>query len=200
MADASIVALLFTDLVGSTEQLDRIGDDAAEELRRTHFGLLRDAVAGHSGQEVKNLGDGLMVVFPSAVDAVGCAVAMQQVVHRHNERHKDSRLAVRIGLHVGEPIQDEADYFGRPVVIAQRLCAHAQGGQIVASNLMRDLIGTRGNHTFRDLGPLELKGLAEPLPACAVAWEPKSGCGCVRPGSRISRVSWRSRGSVCCWE
>ena len=53
MADASIVTLLFTDLVGSTEQRDRVGDDAAEELRRTHFGLLRDAVAGHGGQEVK---------------------------------------------------------------------------------------------------------------------------------------------------
>ncbi len=66
MADTSIVTLLFTDLVGSTEQLERVGDDAAEELRRTHFRLLRDAVAGHSGQEVKNLGDGLMEWSPAA--------------------------------------------------------------------------------------------------------------------------------------
>jgi class 3 adenylate cyclase/tetratricopeptide (TPR) repeat protein len=172
MTDVSIVTLLFTDLVGSTAQLERLGDDAAEQLRRTHFRLLRDAVAMHGGQEVKNLGDGLMVVFPSAVDAVGCAVAMQQAVHRHNERQAEHRLAVRVGLHVGEPIRDEADYFGKPVVIAKRLCDCAQGSQIVASDLVHSLVGTRGDYTFRDLGPLTLKGITEPHPACEVVWGP----------------------------
>ena len=92
---AAIVTLLFTDLVGSTALLDELGDDEAERLRRVHFGLLRECRPSHAGQEVKSLGDGLMVAFPSAVDAVGCAIGIQQAVHRHNRGRAttDSRSA-----------------------------------------------------------------------------------------------------------
>ena len=76
------VTLLFTDQVGSTETLQRLGDEEGERLRRAHFGLLREAAAMHGGEEVKNLGDGLMVAFVSAVDAVACAITIQQAVHR----------------------------------------------------------------------------------------------------------------------
>ena len=167
-----VVTLLFTDLVGSTELLSELGDDEAERFRRVHFGLLRDVAAGHSGQEVKNLGDGLMVAFTSAVGAVSCAIGIQQAVHRHNTRERDDRLRVRVGLNVGEPIRDEGDYFGTPVVVAKRLCDKAEGGQILASELLRGLVGTRGAFAFRSLGPVALKGLADPLPAVEIGWEP----------------------------
>ncbi|MEY2433321.1 MAG: hypothetical protein QOC92_3046 [Acidimicrobiaceae bacterium] len=172
MAASGTVTLLFTDIVGSTALLDRVGDDAAEPIRRTHLRVLRSAVAGRDGHEVKNLGDGLMVVFPSAVDALACAVAMQQAVHRQSQRDDSVPLGLRVGLHAGEPIRDEDDYFGTPVVIAKRLCDSAEGGQIIASDVVRSLAGTRGGHLFRPLGSLELKGLAEPVAACEVAWEP----------------------------
>jgi class 3 adenylate cyclase len=168
-ASSSIVVLLFTDLVSSTELLERLGEDAAEKLRRTHFSLLRDVVSARGGLEVKSVGDGLMVVFPSAVDALDSAVAIQQAVHGHDQL----RSQVRVGLHVGEPIRDEDDYFGMPVVVATRLCNDiAAGGQVIASDLVRRLVGSRGGHTFRDLGAFQLKGIAEPVPACEVAWEP----------------------------
>jgi DNA-binding SARP family transcriptional activator/tetratricopeptide (TPR) repeat protein len=169
---ASLVTLLFTDLVGSTELLQELGDDAAEAVRRTHFRLLRDAVRSRGGEEIKNLGDGLMVVFDSAVEAVGCAVAMQQAVHRHNERSQEAGLGVRVGLNVGEPIRDEDDYFGTSVVVAKRLCDRADGGQILASALVEGLVGSRGGFEFRGLGELDLKGMSRPLAACEVAWEP----------------------------
>jgi class 3 adenylate cyclase len=171
MTDGGVVTLLFTDLVGSTELLERLGDDAAEEVRRTHFRLLRDAVTNAGGEEVKNLGDGLMTVFPSAVEAVRCAVLMQQAVQRHNE-HGNDPLSVRVGLHVGEPIRDEGDYFGTPVVVARRLCDVASGGQILASQLARDLVGSRGEFVFESVGPMALKGLADPVSAFEVRWEP----------------------------
>jgi class 3 adenylate cyclase/DNA-binding CsgD family transcriptional regulator len=169
---AAVVTLLFTDLVGSTELLERLGDDAAETLRRTHFRILREAVSAAGGQEVKNLGDGLMVVFESALSALDCAVAIQRGVERHNHSRPARPLEVRVGLHVGEPIREEDDYFGTPVVVAKRLCDAAPGGQILASDLVRGLVGSRGRVAFESVGPLQLKGLAEPLVAHEVRWKP----------------------------
>jgi class 3 adenylate cyclase/tetratricopeptide (TPR) repeat protein len=181
VSDSAVVAFLFTDLVGSTEMLERLGDDMAEQVRRTHFRLLRDAVTGAGGEEVKNLGDGLMVAFASALAAVRCATAMQQAVSRHNAGEIDAVLDVRIGLHVGEPIRDEDDYFGSSVVVAKRLCDRAEGGQVIASDLLRGLVGTRGGFEFISLGPLELKGLSEPVPAFEVAWQVPVTTATARP-------------------
>jgi tetratricopeptide (TPR) repeat protein len=97
---------------------------------------------------------------------------MQQAIHHHNQTDDAAPLQVRIGLHVGEPIQAEHDYFGTPVVIAKRLCDQAAGGQILLSNLVRELAGTRGGYTFVDRGALSLKGLAQPLPAWELILEP----------------------------
>jgi tetratricopeptide (TPR) repeat protein len=113
-----------------------------------------------------------MVAFPSAVNALSCAVGIQQAVYRHNSRQGDDRLRVRVGLHVGEPIRDEGDYFGTPVVVAKRLCDTADGGQILASELVRALVGSRGSFGFHSVGALSLKGISEPLPACEIVWEP----------------------------
>ena len=169
---AAAVTLLVTDLVPSTEPRSELGDDEAGQLWRAHFGLLRNVTAGHGGQEVKSLGDGLMVAFPSVVNALNCAVGIQQAVYRRNARQHDDRLQVRVGLHVGQPIRDEGDYFGTPVVIAKRLCDQANGGQILASELVRGLVGSRESFDFRSCGLLALKGIAEPLAACEIGWEP----------------------------
>ena len=177
---ADIVTLLFTDLVGSTEMLGRIGDDAAEEARLAHFGLLRDAIAAGGGHEVKNLGDGLMVVFGSALDALGCAVSIQLAARDHNRLGVGPPFHIRIGLHAGEPVREGSDFFGTPVVVASRLCAAARGGQILASLVLVGLIGTRGRFAIHPVGSLELKGLADPVPAAEVGWD-QEGARTARP-------------------
>ncbi|HEV7526520.1 MAG TPA: AAA family ATPase [Acidimicrobiia bacterium] len=167
---STVVTILFTDLVASTETMERIGDDRAEELRRAHFRLVRDAAATHGGRTVKSLGDGLMIVFASAVEAVAAAAAIQaRVASTLDDGSHDGR--VRVGLHVGEPIRDEGDYFGRPVVIARRLCDAAGPSQVLASDLVRNLVGGRGTVEFRPLGRRTLKGLGEPVDVYEVAWE-----------------------------
>src|SRR5271167_4412404 len=96
-----MVAVLMTDLVGSTAIADRVGPAAAEELRSEHFGLLRGALERSDGRELKNLGDGLVVVFQSASQALACAVEMQQAVEARNRRATE-QLGVRIGVSLGE--------------------------------------------------------------------------------------------------
>jgi class 3 adenylate cyclase/tetratricopeptide (TPR) repeat protein len=171
LSGTRVVTMLFTDLVSSTEISHRLGEDAAEDFRRGHFRILRDAVSASSGEEVKNLGDGLMVVFDSPSDAIACAVTMQQAVDHHNRRAAE-RLDLRVGVHTGEVTQEDEDFFGTAVVIAERLCKSAGPGQVLASDVLRLIVGSRGGHTFRELGPLELKGVPEPVNATEVAWEP----------------------------
>jgi class 3 adenylate cyclase/DNA-binding CsgD family transcriptional regulator/tetratricopeptide (TPR) repeat protein len=163
-----VVAFLFTDLVGSTEVLDRLGEEAAEELRRAHFSVLRQAVVETGGTEVKSLGDGLMVAFASPVQALGCALAMQRAIAEHNWAEPGRTLQVRVGVHAGEPLRDEDDFHGTAVVVAKRLCDQAEGAQILASELVAGLVGKREEFRFRSQGRLKLKGLTEPVPAVAV--------------------------------
>jgi class 3 adenylate cyclase len=155
---AGLVTLLFTDLVASTELLARLGDDAAEEVRRVHFAALRQAVSDAGGEEVESLGDGLMVAFGSVLAALGCAVAIQRRVAEHNRAGSGPALEVRVGLHAGEPVRDGGDFHGEAVVVAKRLCDLAAGGQILTSELVTNLVGSRGGFSFRPLGRLQLKG------------------------------------------
>ncbi len=160
-----------TDLVGSTAMGARVGPAAAEDLRAEHFGLLREAIERTGGREVKTLGDGLMVVFSSASQALACAAQMQQAVEACNRRAQE-HLGVRIGVCLGETTVEDGDYFGEPVVEAARLCAHARGGQIVINHHVRHIGGARHAHSFRSLGGLELKGISHPVQAFELQWEP----------------------------
>jgi class 3 adenylate cyclase/tetratricopeptide (TPR) repeat protein len=162
--------VLLTDLVGSTELRTRLGESAAEELRRKHDALLAGAIEANRGRVVKNLGDGLMATFAGASDAVGAAVAIQQAIDRHNR--SGPPLEVRIGISAGDVAFEEADCFGTPVIEASRLCAAASGGQILASDLVRGLAGAGSGQEFRPLGTLDLKGLPAAVVSCEVVWEP----------------------------
>ncbi|MDQ3946011.1 MAG: AAA family ATPase, partial [Actinomycetota bacterium] len=171
----SIAVVLFTDLVGSTELRSRVGEEAAEELRRTHDRLLRQAVEANSGRVVKGLGDGIMATFAGASDAVAAAVAVQQAIDRLNRSGKAPvPLAVRVGLSAGDVSFEDDDVHGTPVIEAARLCAAADGGEILAADVVRVLAGARQGQDYAVVGPLELKGLATPLPALRVEWEPLS--------------------------
>ena len=170
------VAILFTDIVGSTELSQRLPQDLADEVRRDHVSVLRRAIAEAGGREVKNLGDGLMVVFSSASAALACAVAMQQGVELANHG-ADHSVGLRVGISGGEVVTEEDDYFGDPVVEAARLCARCEGGQILAAQIVPAMAGRRTRIECRGLGDLELKGLPEPVPTVEVAWEPVGGAG-----------------------
>jgi class 3 adenylate cyclase/tetratricopeptide (TPR) repeat protein len=184
------VTVVFTDLVGSTALLSAVGEEAAEALRREHFALLRAVFEPVGGREVKNLGDGLMVVFASAADAVAATIAMQQGFEKRNRR-AEHELVIRVGVSVGDADVEDGDYFGVPVVEAARLCARAEGGETLASEMVRLMAGSRGGFVFEPIGEVELKGLDQPVSACRVGWEPvdPSQDRALLPGRLSSAVS-----------
>ncbi len=168
------VTLVFTDLVGSTAIGTSLHPDETERLRQTHFAILRKAVVATGGNEVKNLGDGLMVAFSSPSRALACAIAMQQGIDRHNRR-AEVLLAVRIGIAGGEVTEDEGDYFGDPVVEAARLCMAADGGQILATDTVRAMVGRHATVELASFGELDLKGIPHPVSTVEVQWTAASG-------------------------
>ena len=165
------VTVLFTDMVDSTRLSSELSVEAADELRQRHFSLLRQSVAASGGVEVKNLGDGMMVVFSAASSALECAVAMQQGVEREN-RTSLTPVGLRIGVSCGEATREDDDYFGDPVVEASRLCARAAGGQVLVSDLVKGMAGRRSTYPLEQIGALELKGLPEAVETYEIRWEP----------------------------
>jgi class 3 adenylate cyclase/pimeloyl-ACP methyl ester carboxylesterase len=174
------VTMLFCDLVGSTERQSRLGDDAADEFRRRFFAALQECVRATDGEVVKNLGDGLMVVFRhSAVDAVRCGIAMHE---RVEPLDADDPPQLYVGISAGEAAQEDGDWFGTPVVEAARLCAAAKPGQTLANEVVRTLVGSRGSFSFRSVGALTLKGIREPVASIEIVRDGASAAPAERTG------------------
>jgi class 3 adenylate cyclase len=165
--DPGIRSVLFTDIVGSTEMTQRIGDEAAMAVLEVHDGIVRDALSAVGGREVKHTGDGIMASFISAVSAVRCATQIQHALAEHRNGNGNSSIKVRIGAAAGEPVEQRHDLFGSTVQLAARLCAHAQPSQVLVSNVVAELCIGKGLH-FDDLGEAHLKGFDHPVRVHAV--------------------------------
>ena len=170
MSASGLVTILFTDVVGSTEINSAIGDRAADELRRLHFDDLNEAIAATNGTLVKTIGDAVMASYASAADALHGAVEMQRAVDRRNRRASGQDLHVRIGVSAGDATFEDDDWFGTPVVEASRLCSAAASDQILISDLVGALAGSRVDHAITSLGTRELKGLPSPIGVSEVEW------------------------------
>ncbi len=166
---SGLVTILFTDIESSTTLTQRVGDAKARELLRTHNSIVRDALKTHSGSEIKHTGDGIMASLPSASQAIRCAVEIQRAVSTHAEQHGEAPLRVRIGLNTGEPVAEDQDLFGTAVQLARRICDRAEPGQILVSNVVRELAAGKG-FLFSDRGDVELRGFEDPVRLYEVRW------------------------------
>jgi len=160
--------ILFTDVEGSTALTDRLGDSKARALLREHERIVREALKSHGGSEVKTMGDGFMASFSSATKALDCAIALQTAFAKRNESAGE-RINVRIGLNAGEPIEEDEDLFGTAVNMAARIAANAEGGEIVVSNVVRELVAGK-KFMFNDRGETELRGFEDPVRLFEVRW------------------------------
>ncbi|MGI9084070.1 MAG: response regulator [Aeromicrobium sp.] len=176
MSTRRTIIALFTDMVGSTELMTSMPAEDAEELRAHHFTVMRGALAVHRGLEVKTMGDGFMAVFECAGDALGCAVTMQRTAERH-AREANQTLGLRIGISAGDAVTEESDFFGVPIVEASRLCAAAEGGQIITADIVSRLAGDEETRRLEPLTPLSLKGLPRPVEASMLRWDDEGDSG-----------------------
>lgn len=167
--EAETHTILFTDMESSTALTQSLGDAKAQELVRAHNIIVREALGAHDGTEIKHTGDGIMASFGSASSALGCAVAIQRAVAARAEEQPDTPLGLRIGLNAGEPVVEEQDLFGASVQLARRICDHAEPGQILASNVVRELAMGKG-FLFGDIGEVVPKGFEEPVRLYEVRW------------------------------
>jgi len=147
--------IMFTDLVASTALTQQVGDDAAQHVVETHDAAVQAALAAHGGVQVKHTGDGIMAAFDSATEA---ARAAQQIAAGLTGQG----VGVRVGLNAGEPIERDGDLFGTAVQLAARLGDAAGDGQVLATQVVKDLTAGKGLH-WSSAPAIDAKGFEDPI-------------------------------------
>jgi class 3 adenylate cyclase len=166
--DVGLRAVMFTDIVGSTEMTARLGDSAALELARTHDALVRRGLEAHGGREIKHTGDGIMASFDKALNSVRAAADIQRRFAAYNLDASET-LSVRIGIDAGEPVEDHNDLFGATVQLAARLCSEAEANGIIVSGFARKLCEEDAER-FVPLGERRFKGFADKAQVFRFEW------------------------------
>ena len=166
----SMTAVLFTDIVGSTNITQKHGDEASQRMVNVHNSIVRGALQAQGGREVKHTGDGIMAAFTNPPASIDAAVDMQRGVALYNTGNPEIELRLRVGISVGEPIAEDNDLFGTTVQTAARLCDGAGTDGIMITDLLKQLAQGRAVQ-FIEHPPKEFKGISEPVLVSLVRWQ-----------------------------
>ena len=158
-----LAAILAADVAGYSRLMGRDEAGTLNRLRTHRRELIDPEIAEHKGRIVKTTGDGLLVEFPSVVEAVACAVAVQRGIYERNVSVAEDRIEFRIGINLGDVIVEDGDIHGDGVNVAARLEALAEPAGICISGTVRDHIGDRLDLAFDDMGEQALKNIARPV-------------------------------------
>jgi class 3 adenylate cyclase len=169
LADGT-VTILFCDMVDYAGMTERLGDQASREILREHHRIVRDAIARHGGREISVQGDGFMVAFGGAARALRCAIDIQRAFLAHVPAGDGEPIAVHIGVHTGDAVEEGDDYLGHTVIVASRLADAAGAGEILVSSLSEQLVQGSGEFTFEGLRETRLKGMARAQMSATLAW------------------------------
>jgi class 3 adenylate cyclase len=168
------VAILFSDIEESTALNERVGDRAWVKLIGNHDKMVRKLVNERSGHVVKSQGDGFMIAFSQAEQAVRCGIDIQESLQKESQRKRRNGFRVRIGIHTGRSVRRGDDLFGRNVAMAARVAGQAGGGEILVSETVRDAISDCDGIACDDGREVELKGFSGAHRLYAVAAEDSS--------------------------
>lgn len=158
-ASDGTVTLFFSDIESSTQLNEKLGDATWVKVLAAHDRLLRSRVAQYRGQVVKTAGDGFMVAFRDAEAACRAALQIQHDLPREQALRRHGRIQVRIGIHTGQVVARDGDYFGRNVAMAARVADLAHGGEVLGSDAVRDALDEDAAVEMAEMCSVELKGL-----------------------------------------
>src|SRR5213080_296174 len=155
------VTIMFTDVEESTRLLSTRGFTASHEIMKAYETIIDDKVGLHAGRRIKGLGDGFMISFGSARHGVECALDIQQAIADYSKQNPERKLRIRIGLNTGEVVEEGGDIFGAAVNVAARVAGKAKGGEVLVSEVVRQLVGPVVEMKFEFRGRYKLKGFPD---------------------------------------
>jgi class 3 adenylate cyclase len=164
------VTILFCDMVDYAGMTERLGDQASRQVLREHHRIVRDAIARHGGREISVQGDGFMVAFGGVARALRCAVDIQRAVLAYVPDDEGETIAVHIGVHTGDAVDEGDDYLGHTVIVASRLADVAGAGEILVSSLSEQLVQGSGEFTFNRQRQTRLKGMERAQLSATLVW------------------------------
>ena len=198
------VAILFADVVGSTQLYEQMGDVKAREMVSRCLEIMREATEQHSGTVIKTMGDEVMSTFPSADDAMNAARQMQNLISNDKGLALEGggHVAIRIGCHFGPVVQENRDIFGSAVHTANRMTSQAKAKQIITTASTVDRLSPEWRATVRQIDVATVRGQANEVALFEVIWQPEEatsmlptiGWGNKSKSGEPSRLSLRYQG------
>ena len=155
------VTIMFTDVEESTRLLSTRGFTASHEIMKAYETIIDEKVGQHAGRRIKGLGDGFMISFGSARHGVECALDIQQAIAEYSKQNPERKLRIRIGVNTGEVVEEAGGIFGAAVNVAARVAGKAKGGEILVSEIVRQLVGPIAEMKFEFRGRYKLKGFPD---------------------------------------
>jgi class 3 adenylate cyclase len=184
MAQDLEVAILFADVVGSTQLYDKFGDTKASETVARCLDIMKDATSQHSGTVIKTIGDEVMSTFPTVDDAMGAATQMQQQISASDA---EIQVSIRVGCHYGPVVQEQNDIFGAAVHTANRMTSQAKSKQIIISGSTVERLGPEWQAQTRQIDVATVRGRLDEVALFEVLWQPDEAT------SMLPTIDWESK-------
>ena len=181
------VAILFADVVGSTQLYEQLGDAKAREMVGRSLEIMREATEANHGSVIKTMGDEVMATFPTADEAMSAAKRMQERISTDSALvHDNGRVAIRIGCHFGAVVQEQRDIFGSAVHTANRMTSQAKAKQIITTMSTVERLSPEWQAAARQIDVATVRGKADEVVLFEVLWQPDEAT------SMLPTVAWSS--------
>ena len=188
MAKDLEVAIVFADVVGSTQLYDKFGDTKASETVASCLDIMKDATYQFNGTVIKTIGDEVMSTFESVDDAMGAAVMMQSRISEAGKKEDGIPVSIRIGCHYGPVVQEQNDIFGAAVHTANRMTSQAKSRQIVISGHTVEQMSPELRNQTRQIDVATVRGRLDEVALFELVWQPEEAT------SMLPTIEWESKG------
>ena len=188
MAQDLEVAILFADVVGSTQLYDKFGDTKASETVALCLDVMKDATHNYNGTVIKTIGDEVMSTFTTVDDAMGAAVMMQSRISTESRQGGRIPVSIRVGCHFGPVVQEQNDIFGAAVHTANRMTSQAKSRQIVISGETVEKMSPKLQEQTRQIDVATVRGKMDEVALYELLWNPEEAT------SMLPTIEWENRG------